>query len=165
VTHPIVLAELGRQRTDDLRRSALRGGKRETLINALRDTPLFALSTNKDLRTIARHAQLITAAPGQVLMHEGDPGDRFYVVLDGRLRVSRNGRKLNDLGPGKGVGELALLLDAPRTATVTAVEESELVAFDRKSFGKLLDDSPPFARRLMAAIAARLRERDAKSIQ
>jgi CRP-like cAMP-binding protein len=165
VTHPILLAELGRQRADEIRRASLRGGKRDTLLAALHDTPLFALATSKDLRGIVKHAHLQRVPAGTVIMREGDPGDRFYVVLDGSLRVTRNGRKLTDLGPGKGCGELALLLNAPRTATVTAQQESELVAFDRKTFGKLVDESPAFARRLMGGLAARLREADAKSVQ
>jgi CRP-like cAMP-binding protein len=165
VTHPIVLAELGRQRADDMRRSSLRGGKRETLLTALRDTPLFALATTKDLRSIAKHAHLVRASAGKTLMREGDPGDKFFVVLDGKVKVTRNGRKVAELGPGKGFGELALLLNAPRSATVTAAEESELVSFDRKTFGKLVDDSPAFARRLMGAMATRLRDRDVKSVQ
>jgi CRP-like cAMP-binding protein len=156
---------MGRQRADDMRKTSLRGGRRETLMTALRDTPLFSLATTKDLRSIARHAQMVRATAGKTLMREGDVGDKFFVVLDGRVKVTRNGRKVAELGPGKGFGELALLLNAPRSATVTAVEETELVAFDRKNFGKLVDDSPAFARRLMGAMAARLRERDAKTVQ
>jgi CRP-like cAMP-binding protein len=165
MTHPIVLAELGRQRAADVRRGSLRGGKRDTLMAALRDTPLFAFATTKDLRAIAKHAHHVKADAGKVLVREGDNGDKYFVVLDGKVKVTRNGRKVVELGPGRGFGELALLLNAPRTATVTASEPSELVAFDRKTFGKMLDDSPAFARRLMEALAKRLRECDAKAVQ
>jgi CRP/FNR family transcriptional regulator, cyclic AMP receptor protein len=165
MTHPIVLAELGRQRAEEVRRGSLRGGKRDTLMAALRDTPLFAFATTKDLRGIAKHAQHVRADAGKVLVREGDSGDRFFILLDGKVKVTRNGRKVADLGPGKGFGELALLLNAPRTATVTAAVPTELVAFDRKTFAKMLDESPSFARRLLEAIAKRLRECDAKSVQ
>src|SRR3954452_21804809 len=162
MTHPIVLAELRRQRAEEVRRGSLRGGKRDTLMAALRDTPLFAFATTKDLRNIAKHAQHVKADAGKVLVREGDNGDKFFVVLEGKVKVTRNGRKVVDLGVGKGFGELALLLNAPRTATVTASEPSELIAFDRKTFGTMLDESPSFARRLMEALAKRLRECDAK---
>jgi len=163
MTHPIVLQQLGRERPE-VRRS-IRGSKRELMMAALRNAPMFAYATDRDLRNVAKQAHHATAVAGKTLMHEGDPADRFYVVLDGKVRVTRNGRKVADLGAGKGFGELALLLGAPRNATVTAIDETELVSFDRKTFAKLLDESPAFARRLMQAVATRLRELDAKAVQ
>ena len=134
-------------------------------MEALRNTRLFASATDRDLRNVVKHAEKTVVPAGKTIMREGDPADRFYVVLDGRVRITRNGRKLIDVGPGKGFGELALLADAPRNATVTAVDDTEVVSFDRKTFARLLDESPAFARRLLEAVAARLRERDAKSVQ
>jgi CRP-like cAMP-binding protein len=163
MTNPIVLQQLGGNRPNVKR--SLRGAKRDMLIAALRNSPLFMYATEKDLRNVVKHAHHGRAAAGTTIMHEGDPADRYYVVLDGSVRVTRKGRKLTDLAAGKGFGELALLLDTPRNASVTAVEESELVSFDRKTFAKLLDESPAFARRLMQAVAARLREVDAKAVQ
>jgi CRP-like cAMP-binding protein len=161
MTHPIVLEEMRRQNPRPPRRVA----QRTVLMEALRNTPLFARATDRDLRTIARHCTDRIVPAGKTLMREGDKGDRFYVVVDGCVRVTRKGRKVTDLRSGKGFGELALLVNAPRTATVTTVDDSELVSFDRKTFGKLLDESPAFARRMLESVAARLREHDAKSVQ
>jgi CRP-like cAMP-binding protein len=157
----MLLEEMRRQTPRAPRRIA----KRTVLLEALRNTPLFARVTDRDLRTIAKHATDRVVPAGKTLMREGDRGDRFCVVIDGHVRVTRNGRKVVDLRAGKGFGELSLLVNAPRTATVTTVEDTELVSFDRKTFGKLLDESPAFARRMLESVAARLREHDAKSIQ
>jgi CRP-like cAMP-binding protein len=165
MTHPMMLQELGRQRAADARRSALPRTKREALMNALRNTRLFEHASERDLRTFAKSAEKCVLLAGTTLFHEGDRGDRFYVVVDGCVRVTRNGRKVADLGSGKGFGELALLLDGPRNATVTATDDTELLAFHRRDFGKCLDSSPAFARRMLEATATRLREADAKTIQ
>jgi CRP-like cAMP-binding protein len=165
MSNPIVVAQLGQDRQRQRARPSRRAEKRHVLMEVLRNSPLFAYATDRDLRNVTRHAQPKTVPAGKTIMREGDAGDRFCVVLDGCVRVTRNGRKVVDLGAGKGFGELALLTNAPRTATVTAVDDTELVSFDRKTFGKLLDESPAFARRLLQAVASRLRERDAKSVQ
>jgi CRP-like cAMP-binding protein len=161
MTHPIMLEEMRRQSPRAPRRVA----HRTVLMEALRNTPLFARATDRDLRNIVKHATDRVVPAGKTLMREGDKGDRFFVVIDGCVRVTRNGRKVVDLRAGKGFGELSLLVNAPRTATVTTVDDTELVSFDRKTFGKLLDESPAFARRMLESCAARLREHDAKSIQ
>jgi hypothetical protein len=163
MTSPFVMQQLGRQRPRP--HPSRRAAKREVLMEALRNTPLFRYATDRDLRSVTKQCETKVVPAGKTLMREGEPGDRFYVVLDGGVRVTRNGRKVADLGAGKGFGELALLTNAPRTATVTTVDDTEVVSFDRKTFGKLLDQSPSFARRLLQAVAARLRESDAKSVQ
>ena len=140
-------------------------GKHQVLLAGLRNTPLFAYATDRELRNVAKSAHQGYVDAGVTLMHEGDSGDRFFVVLDGTVRVTRNGRKVCDLGPGKGFGELALLLNAPRSATVTTTSETEVVSIDRKTFATLLDESPAFSRRLLHAMATRLREADANDIQ
>jgi CRP-like cAMP-binding protein len=146
-------------------RRSRRADQRDVVIQALRNTALFANATDRDLRSMAKHAADRVVPAGKTLMKEGERGDRFYVVVDGCVRVTRNGRKVADIRAGRGFGELALLVNAPRTATVTTVEDTELVSFDRKTFGKMLDDSPAFARRMLESCAARLREHDAKSVQ
>ena len=155
--------------TEQMRRQTPRPGRRVTrrdvIVEALRNTPLFSHAIDRDLRMVAKHAADKHVPAGKTVIAEGDRGDRFYVVVDGHVRVTRNGRKVTDLRSGKGFGELALLVDAPRTATVSTVTDTELVSFDRKTFGKLLDDSPAFARRMLESIAGRLREHDAKSVQ
>jgi CRP-like cAMP-binding protein len=157
----MLASEMGRNRGPAHKRV----GKNDVLMQALRNTPLFSLATDRELRRVVAQAEHLTAKSGTTLMSEGEPGDRFYVVIQGNVRITRNGRTIAKLGAGDGFGELALLTASPRNATATATDDADLVAFSRKSFAKLLDDGPLFARRLMQAIARRLREHDAKSIQ
>ena len=71
---------------------------------------------------------------GTVVIREGERGDSYYVVADGVLEVTHDGRKVNELSRGDGCGEIALLHDAVRTATVTAVTDARLVAVEREPF-------------------------------
>jgi CRP-like cAMP-binding protein len=160
MTYPIVPGEL-RQRPG----RGPRVNPRTVLMETLRNTALFANATERDLKAVAKHAASRVVPAGKTIMREGEKGDRYFVVVDGVVRVTRNGRKVTDLKSGKGFGELALLSNAPRTATVTTVDDTELVSIDRKTFSNLLDDSPAFARRMLEGLAARLREHDAKSVQ
>ncbi|MDP9336290.1 MAG: cyclic nucleotide-binding domain-containing protein [Actinomycetota bacterium] len=98
-------------------------------------------------------------------MNEGDRGSEFFVILDGTARVSRQGRKIATLGPGSGFGELALLDNAPRNATVVADTDMELVVVGQHEFEGLLADVPGFARKMLAGTAHRLREADARAIE
>ena len=67
-------------------------------------------------------------------MREGDEGDRFYIVESGTLAVSRDGAQITEIGPGESFGEIALLRDVPRTATVTASSAVVLLSLDRRHF-------------------------------
>ena len=80
-------------------------------------------------------------------------------------RVTRQGRKIATIGPGAAFGELALLEKAPRNATVVADTDMELVVLGQREFAGLIDEVPGFARKLLAGMAHRLREADARSVQ
>ena len=87
------------------------------------------------------------------------------MIIDGTATVTRHGRKVATLGPGGAFGELALLDKAPRNATVTAATPMEIVVLGQREFGGLIDEVPGFARKLLAGMAQRLRDSDAKSVQ
>jgi hypothetical protein len=87
------------------------------------------------LESLARRATWLLADAGTALMREGDHGDRYFVLSSGGLEITREGRAVGTLvDPGDAVGEIALLFDRPRTATVVATEPSELLAIDREDF-------------------------------
>lgn len=98
------------------------------------------------------------ASAGEVVMREGEAGEEAYLLERGRLRVTRNGVQLAELGPGDWVGEMSLLLDEPRSATVTAITDAQLRRVTRDSFGRLLAQDPRRTQELLRQLARRVRE-------
>jgi aquaporin Z len=98
------------------------------------------------------------ASSGEVVMREGQPGDEAYLVERGALRVTRAGVQLAELGAGEWVGEMSLLLDEPRSATVTAVIDTQLRRITRESFGRVLAEDPLRTQELLKQLARRVRE-------
>lgn len=125
---------------------------------------LFSECSHGELKAISKKAHPQSVAAGTVVCDEGDVGLTFYLILSGKATVIRNGRKAADLGPGGYFGELALLDRLPRSATVKAATDLELLAIDQKDFNKILSDSPSITRKLLAATASRLRTADAKAL-
>jgi hypothetical protein len=103
-------------------------------ISLLRSLPLFAPLGAPQLEALAHGLVETRVAAGETVVREGEPGDRFYVVAEGELEVEASGSELRRLGRGEGFGELALLRDVPRTATVAALRESRLFALDKATF-------------------------------
>jgi CRP-like cAMP-binding protein/Zn-dependent protease len=100
--------------------------------------PLFRHLTAAERDLLLESFETMVAAPGKVIVREGERGDRFYVIRSGTVRVSKSGSALAELGPGDAFGEMALLLDVPRTATVRAVGRTELLALGKDQFHDLL---------------------------
>jgi len=100
--------------------------------------PLFADLSPTELDLLLARFTPVFASEGEAVIRQGDHGDRFYVIRSGRVRVERDGRELAQLGPGDAFGEIALLLDVPRTADVTAVEPTALLALDAQDFRDVL---------------------------
>ena len=102
---------------------------------ALAATPLFSGLSQEALESLVAELQLIQLADGEVLFHEGDPGDALYVIVEGEVSVQAEGPprvEMARLGPGSFIGEVALMTDQPRSATVTAVGGgAELLRIDR----------------------------------
>lgn len=130
----------------------------------LAEVPLFSNLSKKELNLVAKRAEDIDVHAGKVLCSEGEMGNQYFVILSGTARVSRRGRKVAMIGPGTGFGELSLLDKHPRNATVVAETPMEVVVLGQREFAGLVDDVPGFARKLLAALAGRVREHDAKSI-
>ena len=139
--------------------------RRDEFIDHLQQVALFAGCSRRDLQRVARRSENRHVAAGATIVDEGENGSEFFVIIDGTARVSRRGRKVATLGPGRGFGELALLGNAPRNATVVADTDMELAVVNERDFAGLLDDVPGFALKLLRNTAHRLREADARTIQ
>jgi CRP/FNR family transcriptional regulator, cyclic AMP receptor protein len=126
-----------------------------------RRVPMFAACSKKDLKTVASNAERIAVPAGRVLCEQGQTGREAFVIVDGKARVLRNGRKVAIIGPGSTFGELALLDRAPRNATVLADTDMELLVLGQREFMKIVDASSAFARSLLVGIARRLNEQEA----
>lgn len=139
--------------------------RRDAFLDHLAQVPLFSALSRKELALVARRVEDVKVDQGRVLVSEGSTGSEFFVIIDGKATVSKKGRKVATLGAGDAFGELALLDKAPRNATVTAETPLEVVVLGQREFGGLIDEVPGFARKLLAGMARRLREADAKSVQ
>lgn len=118
--------------------------------------PLFDGATKRHLREIARHTRLEQFEPDQELLVEGQPSSAAFVIVAGRAAVRRKGRKLAEVGPGDIVGELGLLADRPRNATVQAIGPMECLALDRAGLRTAVLEHPALGWNLLGTVAERL---------
>jgi CRP-like cAMP-binding protein len=124
---------------------------------------LFSTSSAKDLRTIRKALEEVTVPPGRLLCEQGTIGQEFFLIVSGQASVKRNNRKVATLGPGQYFGELALLDRRPRSASVTSDTDMTLLVLGQRQFNGVLDSVPPLSRKLLSAMATRLREADDKA--
>jgi MFS family permease len=103
-------------------------------LTLLRQIPLFAPLEPKSLELVAQQLIPVRVPAGETVITEGEEGKRFYVIESGALTATFGGELLSHMGPGDPFGEIALLRDVPRTATVTADEDSQLFALEREAF-------------------------------
>ena len=129
----------------------------------LKSIPLFAKIEPSKLKLLAFTSERLTFDPEQVLCKQGDPGDSAYVVIDGEVRISIDaptaptGRiDLATLGPGAIVGEIAILCDVPRTATVTSTGKTVTLRISKELFFRLITEFPQIAVEVMRELAHRL---------
>jgi CRP-like cAMP-binding protein len=106
----------------------------EDLVDLLRTIPEFAELPMTAIERLAAGLVPVTAPAGTVLMTQGEPGDRFVVIATGEIEVFVDGRPIHRLGPGAGIGEIALLRRSPRTATVKAITDVRGYGIDPMTF-------------------------------
>jgi CRP/FNR family cyclic AMP-dependent transcriptional regulator len=124
----------------------------------LNDVPFFSPLKKKELELIARQADEVDVPAGKVLAQQGTFGDQFFVIEEGTAEVVRDGERLGELGPGDFFGEMALLDEDRRTATVTATTPMTLIVMTRASFRAVEAGMP----RVHAAVRAAIEQRRAQ---
>jgi len=117
----------------------------------VREIPIFAPLPAPAIERLMANVVRVTADAGEVIIREGDVGDRFYAIVNGEAVVTRGGELVAKRGPGDFFGEIALLRDVPRTATVTATTPVALLALDREPFLEAVTGHPQ-SRELAEAI-------------
>jgi cyclic nucleotide-binding protein len=124
----------------------------------LHDVPLFAETSLDDLIAVDRALGSETYLAGEAIVTEGESGDRLCIVYRGEVLVRKGGRVLARLGPGDFFGEMALFDDEPRSATVTAVDEVEVLSLQRERFHTLVQQRPSVLMQLCTTLVRRLRQ-------
>jgi hypothetical protein len=125
-------------------------------LDLLRSTPIFAPLPGGSLESLARSLVPVEFARGEVIIREGDEGDRFYLVSEGRVDISAKGAPVNTVGPGDPLGEIALLKDIPRTATCTALTAVKLFSLTREDFLTAVGSHTGSQQAAEATVASRL---------
>ena len=124
---------------------------------------LFSSCTGSELRKIRSSLDEVEVPEGKVLVEEGRVGMEFFIIVSGYAAVTREGTKVATLGPGGHFGELALLDRRPRSASVESETAMDLLVLSQRQFNSILTTVPTISRKLLAAMADRLREADARA--
>jgi CRP/FNR family transcriptional regulator, cyclic AMP receptor protein len=136
----------------------LKARNKDGKVELLRNVSLFAACSKRDLSRIASLTDQIAVPSGKVLTRQGRPGFEAFVIVEGKAKANMRGRRSVSLGPGAFFGEMSLLDWGPRSATVTADTDMQLLVLDSRSFSSLLDDVPAVRRNIMKGMAERLRQ-------
>lgn len=135
----------------------------DTKLEMLRSVSLFETLSGKELQAIEQLADTVDVPAGHVLMRQGASGGEMFVIASGGVVVERNGREINRLGPGSVVGEMAILSEGPRNATVTTSEPSTLFVLAHREFHSLMDQSAEVRKCVFDAVAKRIQMNEADS--
>ena len=129
---------------------------KDAKVELISRVPLFAHCSRKELRMIANLADQIEWPEGKTMIKEGRLGSEFFILIEGTASVSQDGGKLRDLAAGEWVGEIALISDVPRTATVVTTSPIRALVMTRGGFSQLMKDSPSIAVKVLAGLGERV---------
>ena len=125
-------------------------------LELLAAVPLFAQLGKRELQRVGQLADVIDLPAGRTVMRQGETGGEAMVMVAGRAIVERDGVLINEVGPGSVIGEMALLSNQPRSATVTLETDAELLVVGRREFQSLMDEMPTVRSQVMECLAFRL---------
>lgn len=127
------------------------------MVEKLAGVGLFKGMSPKELGAILEHTREMTFAAGETLTVEGDRGGRFHLILEGSVSVDTHGTPRPPLGPGDAFGEMSLIDDAPRSATLTAETDVRTLSISGFNFRPVLLEHPEIALKLLQQLSSRLR--------
>lgn len=131
--------------------------EKDRKLELLRRVPLFSACSKTNIARIARLVDEIDLPAGRALTQQGRVGDEFFIIVDGTVRVERDGRRIDTLGPGDFLGEISLIDHRPRTATATCETRCRVLVLAHREFHTLLADAPGIATAVLKSLAERLR--------
>lgn len=137
------------------------GGSLMAVVEHLQGVPCFAECTNEQLAEIARLAERLHVQEGEVILREGRLGRELYIILEGTVVVTRDGKVVNEWGAGDYFGELAAIEAAPRSATVTATSDLEVLIVGPRELEAMME-IPGFRNALLLGMSRRIRDVDDK---
>ena len=123
----------------------------------LQRVPLFSGFNEDDLRRVAELSRIVEAPAGTTVTQIGEPGDSFFVIIDGTVMVRTPIGSGSQLRPGDFFGEMSLVDGEPRSATIVAATDLRLLIVDRLHFWRLLDETPELIRRILTILSRRVR--------
>lgn len=123
----------------------------------LKGVPLFSHFSGEELRPVAEIFTEVSFEKDATIFSENDPGDSFYIILRGLVKVEGGGKEIAELGDRDFFGEMALLEYAPRTASIKALDDCDLLRLDREDFSDLIDEYPELAKGMLRVLSQRLR--------
>jgi CRP/FNR family transcriptional regulator, cyclic AMP receptor protein len=132
--------------------------RKNAKVELLRQVPLFAQCSKRELETIAGIADEVEVGEATELTTQGDRGREFGVIVDGTASVTGDGKQVASLGAGDFFGEIALVSDIPRTATVKATSPVRLLVVSARDFRRLMRESPAVQNKVLQALAHRVAE-------
>jgi CRP/FNR family cyclic AMP-dependent transcriptional regulator len=127
--------------------------------------PMFANCRGRSLEAIGKLVDEVDTHDGQVLLRQGALAHEFFLVLEGHVRIERDGRVLARLGPGDFMGEIALIDHGPRSASATAEGEGRVGVLGPREFNSLLDQHPEVRTAVLLALARRVRILEPEGIE
>ncbi len=130
--------------------------RKDTKVDLLKRVPLFASCTKDECRVLATIADELDLPEGRALTREGQPGREFFVLVDGTVDVVQGGEKIAELGAGDWLGEIALLTQAPRTATVTTTSPVRVLVITDRAFRQVIEATPSIAVKVLERVGERL---------
>ncbi|MGH2992134.1 MAG: cyclic nucleotide-binding domain-containing protein [Solirubrobacterales bacterium] len=145
-----------------IRTSRLGRRGKDAKVELLSDVPLFSACSKRDLGRIAALVDEVDVPEGRVLTRQGEPGWECFVIAEGQAKAALRGGWTASLGRGDVVGEMSLLDQGPRSATVTAKTDMHLLVLTSRNFSALINQVPLVARRIMAGLAGRVRKAEAR---
>jgi CRP-like cAMP-binding protein len=129
-------------------------------VDLIASVPMFCQLGRKELGQIAQIMDEVEVPAGRVLMRQGDVGNEMFVVVSGTFRIERDGKLIAERGPGTTLGEISLLSEGPRVATVTATEPARLLVAGHREFHTLMNDHPTVRDQVLMGLATKIRALD-----